>query len=290
LDRAGKRIADLGEPGQFLRLHLSPDRKNLAVSVTDPASRNLDIWIYDVARNLRTPFTTDPAREAEALWSPPDGGSIVFNSQRKGALDLYRKPSNGTGNEEILYADNLDKHPNDWSPDGKFLLYSASQKAGYDLWVLPDPLGKPGTAKPYPFLQSEFSQTVGRFSPDGKWVAYQSNQSKRSEIYVAPFPGPGKKLQISTNGGTQARWSRNGREIFYLAPGGTLVAAEIKLSAGTLEVGKIQSLFSGLNLGGDAVQYDVSADGKRFLVIRKIEQRTSGPLTVIQNWTALLKK
>jgi serine/threonine protein kinase len=289
-DRSGKRIGSLGEPADMTRLFLSPDRKSLTVSINDPASRNGDIWIYDVARGLPTRFTFDPAAELDAVWSP-DGGTVVFDSSRKGEADLYRKKSNAAGSEELLYADNLGKLPSSWSADGRFLLYYTNNdpNTGFDLWVLPDPLGPAGASKPYPFLRTQFAERNGQFSPDGKWVAYESNESGRMEIYVTPFPGPGGKRQISTGGGAYARWRKDGKEIFYTTGAGKLMVAEVAEKGDTLEVGGITPLFGALRIG-NGYQYDVSADGQRFLAIVPPEQSNSPSLTLVHNWMAGLKK
>jgi Tol biopolymer transport system component len=288
-DRKGTRAAALGDAAQFFRLNFSPDRRSLAVSITDQASSNTDIWLYDVARNLRTRFTFDPAAEQQAVWSP-DGRTLVFNSNRKGHFDLYRKPANGVGAEELLYADNLDKYPLSISPDGRFLLYHSTGglKIGYDLWILPDPLNAPGAARPYPFLHTPFNAQNAQFSPDGHWIAYQSDESGRFEIYAAPFPGPGGKRQISNSGGQYPRWRADGKELFYIAPDQRLMAAQIAIRGGEFETGEVHPLFGPL-LTGNSYQYDVSADGQRILAITP-RQTASEPLTIVQNWPAGLKK
>jgi Tol biopolymer transport system component len=147
LDRTGKRLVTVGESGELFRTSLSPDGKRAAVSVYDRAARNYDLWISDLVRNLRSRFTFDPANENEGIWSP-DGSQIVFSSDRKGHLDLYRKLASGAGTEELLYADGLDKRVTSWSPDGKFVIYDSfgDPKTGDDLWVLP----LEGERKPFP--------------------------------------------------------------------------------------------------------------------------------------------
>jgi serine/threonine protein kinase/Tol biopolymer transport system component len=287
-DRSGKRAGTIGEPGAFPSLQFSPDSNNIAVSVTDASSGNTDIWIYDAARGLRTRFTFDPAAENEAVWSP-DGAQIVFNSSRKGHFDLYRKPSNGTGTEELLYADTRDKFPLSWSPDGKALIYytQGDPQTGLDLWILPNPLGKPDMARP--LFRTQFNEVNGQFSPDGKWIAYESDESGRYEIFVVPFPGPGGKRQISAGGGSYPRWRRDGREIFYVGPDNRLRAAEVSFKGGTLETGEARPLFVPVRTG-IGYAYDVSADGQRFLTIGLPEQPNSQPLTLVQNWMAGLKK
>jgi Tol biopolymer transport system component len=226
LDRTGKRLGNVGNPGLLGRLRISPDGKSAAV--TENVGGNQDIWIYDLERRLPRRFTFDPAAELDALWSP-DGRTVVFNSNRKGRFDLYRKSADGTGAEELLYADDMTKNPSSWSPDGRFLLYSAnSPNTLYDIWMLPmtQQLGAP--AKPHPWLQTQFAEQQAVFSPDGKWVAYQSDESRRHfEVYVAPFPGPGGKRQVSTAGGSAPRWPTAGKEIFYVGADNTLMVAPV---------------------------------------------------------------
>ena len=195
-DRTGKQIGVLGDPAAYRTSSSLPTANGLPLAFQTKRGRRRDIWLYDVARGLRTRFTFDPADELDSIWSP-DGSRIVFNSRRKGHLDLYQKASSGAGSEEVLLEDNLDKLHLSWSPDGRFILYStssASPQTGADLFVLP----LSGDRKPVPFLKTQFNELAGQFSPDGQWVAYVSNESGRNEVYVAPFPGPGGKWQIST--------------------------------------------------------------------------------------------
>jgi Tol biopolymer transport system component len=277
----------MGEPARFNRLNFSPDRKNLAVSI--PTGSNMDIWLYDVARGLRTRFTFDPASELDAVWSP-DGRTIVFASNRNGHFDLYRKSANGSAAEEPLYIDNLDKRPTSISPDGKFLLYhtSGDPTTGSNLWILPEPLGPPGTAKPYALLQSQSNELNGMFSPDGHWIAYQSDETGHPEIYVVPFPGSGGTRQISTFSGTLPRWRADGKEIFYIAPDQKLMAAEVMIKGGEIQAGEVRPQFGPLPVA-NGYQYDVAVDGQRILAITP-RQSASEPLTIVQNWPAGLRK
>jgi hypothetical protein len=135
-----------------------------------------------------------------------------------------------------------------------------------------------------------FGKRSAAFSPDGHWVAYESNESSRREVYVIPFPGPGGKRQISTAGGGVPRWRRDGKEIFYAGLDGKLMAAEVTLKTGSIEVGQARPLGVPVSFFGGPIQYDVSPDGQRFLVVAEPERTASPPLTLVQNWTAALKK
>jgi Tol biopolymer transport system component len=189
-----------------------------------------------------------------------------------------------------MYDDGAANNPSSWSPDGKFLLITrtrTSPKAAAGIWVLP--VTKDGTGKPFPFLQTGFDETQPKFSPDGNWVAYVSYESGRPEIYVAPFPGHQGKRQISTAGGLHVRWRDDGKELFYVDQGGILMSAEIAAKGGSIDVGAVHSL--GIpTVTSRGWTYDVAANGQRFLVAARPEQKSSEPLTLVFNWTLLLKK
>jgi Tol biopolymer transport system component len=289
-DRSGKQTATLGESEISGGIHLSPDRKRASIGTYDVATAKYGIWLYDVARGLKTRFTSDPAEERETTWSP-DGRSIVFNSNRKGHYDLYRKPSNGAGVEELLYADDKDKYPTSLSPDGKSLLYMVynDPSSKNQLWILPLDGMQTGERKPVPLANTTVNSTWGEFSADGRWIAYASDESNRNEIYVAPYPGPGGQQRISTAGGVQPLWRSDGKEIFYIAPDNRIMAAEVGYKGDVLEVVAVRPLFGPIVvLQGHA--YDVSADGQRFLARTAADLTNTGTLTLVQNWTATLKK
>lgn len=170
------------------------------------------------------------------------------------------------------------------------MLYGAAgnPKTGYDLWILPLAAG----AKPFPLLQTPFNEQNAQFSPDGRWVAYASNESGHFEVYVIPFHpeggAPGAKRQVSTAGGNYPHWRGDGKEIFYMTPAEKLMAAEVGEKGEVFEAGQVQALFGPVKAG---YFYDASADGQRFLVAASAAETTSGePLTMVQNWTAGMKK
>ncbi len=287
VDRQGKFGGTVGEPRSFFGIQFSPDRKTLAVAAPD-AGGNYDLWMYDVARGVSTRFTVDPANEFWPVFSP-DGRRVIFMSAPKGHGDLYRKPANGAGAEELIYADNTDKLPTSWSRDGKFLLYFALAGQRYQMWVLPLTPQRPGAPlKPVPFHESQFNDADPQFSPDGKWVAYNSTESGQVEIYVSPFSRPTEMHQISRGGGVWSRWSQDGKEIFYQGPGGQLMEADVRISGETVEVGTLRPVFTRvLHTGGYA--YDVSADGQRLLAAMPVA-KAAQPITLVENWSAALKK
>lgn len=280
-DRTNKPIGKLGDLSPYNSFSLSPDGKSATVAVSNQMVSN--VWLYEVARGLKTPFTFGPAQTRGPVWSP-DGGTVFFTSNRKGHFDLYRKASSGAGSEELLVESNLDKTPTSISPDGRFLLYhSVDPKTKQDIWVLP----LDGSQKRFAFLQGEFNEVNAQFSPDGRWVAYQSDESGRSEIYVTPFPSPSGKRQISTLGGRLPKWRR--KEVFYLSLDNRLIVSEVNVNGDALQIGAARPLFE-IRPGGPGNVYDVSADGQRFLVNMAVEQQITAPLILVLNWTADLKK
>jgi serine/threonine protein kinase/Tol biopolymer transport system component len=281
-DRTNKPIGSLGDLAPYNSLSVSPDGRMATVAVPDQIGRT-DLWLYEVERGLRTPFTFGPAQARQQLWSP-DGRRIVFCSNRKGHFDLYQKASSGVGNEELLLESNLDKSPTGFSPDGRFLLYTTvDPKTKGDVWGF----ALEGGQNPLPFLQGDFNEGNGQFSPEGHWVTYQSDESRRPEIYATPFPQAGGKRQISVSGGRQPKW--RGKEIFYLALDNKLMVADVNVKGETLEVGAARPLFE-VRPGGPGNLYDVTADGKRLLVNMAVEHQTSAPITLVFNWTADLKR
>ncbi len=247
-----------------------------------------DLWLLDIARGTTSRFSLGLLSYA-MVWSP-DSNWLTFMASRAGVTGLYQKPSNGAGQDELLLSA-TDAEPTDRSQDGRFLLYQRNDpKTKWDLWVLP----LFGDRKAKPFLQSEFDESQGQFSPDGRWVAYASDESGRPEVYVQPFPGPGPKIQISTAGGVQPKWRRDGKELFYRVDGtGKLMTVEVKAD-GQFQAGVPQVLSLETTVTTHGMQsgdhYAVSADGKRVFSIKASQESAAAPITVVVNWTAGLKK
>jgi Tol biopolymer transport system component len=280
MDRNGKELEPVGEPTKigFASLAVSPDDKSLAVSVND--GTGLDIWIHDLKRQLRSRFTVDPFDEALAVWSP-DGSSLYWQSNRNAGGDFLRRSVNAGGKDELVYRDTFYKALSDISPDGKQLLFNTQGTAQEGLFVLDI-----GTAsserKPTLVLNGRIRSAT--WSPDAKWIAYTSDESGSMEVYVIPFSRAGAKLQVSSHGGDSPRWRRDGKGIFYMSAAGELIATQIVSAGGKIDIGKTQKLF------GNLYQFDVSADGQKFIVAQQISPTEYPPLTLVHHWTGMLKK
>jgi eukaryotic-like serine/threonine-protein kinase len=261
-DRQGKIVGTLGEVGIYRTLTISPDGKRVAVERTDPQSQNKDIWLLDVATGKATRFTSDPGWDAFPIWSP-DGRRIIFTSNRSGVYDLYVKPADGSGNEQLLYKSAEGKGPTSWSPDGRYLVYySLGQPTHLRL------LGVAGEddRKAVPIVDPKFSSITGRFSPDGHWIIYTSNESGNNEVSVRPFDVPtmsiGDPVVVTNGGGRTPLWRGDGKEIFYITPNGTVTALEVKVGA-AFQAGLARPLFQAPSA---VLFWDVSPDGTRFLM------------------------
>jgi Tol biopolymer transport system component len=285
-DRAGKSLGMIGSAGGYITgASLSPDEKRVAMAREDLQTRTDDIWLLDLARGADSRFTFDPATDHAPVWAP-DGSRIVWNSNREGLANLYQKASSGAGQDELLLkADNW-KWANDWSRDGRFIVYGENNpKTKGDLWILP----VDGERKPFPYRQTPFDERNARFSPDSKWIAYSSDESGGSEVYVQDFPTAGGKWRISTRGGDNPNWRRDGKEIFYVADG-KLMVVEVK-SGAKFEASVPRALFDLRSIkwvGGN--NYAVTGDGQRFLVVTSPEEANASPFTVVLNWMAELKR
>ena len=289
-DRSGRELAHLNEPFESTQLapSLSPDGRHIALF--REVSGNIDVWLIDTARGVPTRFTFDSADDVNPVWSP-DGRRIAFSSNRSGVHDLYAKPANDpAGSETLLFQNAQPKSLSDWSPDGRLLLYqSVDPKRGFDIMALPfDSDGKP-QGEPQAVVRTDFDEHSGKFSPEGKWIAYVSIKTGRDEVYVEPLAHrAGGEIRISTDGGDQVRWRPDGKELFYVARDGRLMAVPLRLGSNgeTAEAGTPVPLFqthvSGMPTG--QTQYMVSSDGQRFLMNRLIDDIVTSPITMILNW------
>jgi Tol biopolymer transport system component len=293
LDRSGKEVGTLGQRGTYSDVELSPDGKRAAVSLFNLEQRAGDIWVFDVDRNVPARLTFDPTDDHTPIWSP-DGNRLAFVSQKGDAFSIYQKAANGTGSTDLLLADNREKYVFNWAADGRdqFIVFITGTRQDADVSVLPLSADR----KPVSYLHG-LSAGPGNLSHDGRWFTYQSAESGQTDVYVAPFPSASEKVRISGAGGAQPRWSRDGKELFYLAPSeqrgplATLMAVPVNGNGPDFRVGTPQALFA-FRPAGTRYVYDVSPDGQRFLVNRQAEEEAAvpSPITVVVNWAAALKR
>jgi Tol biopolymer transport system component len=285
-DRSGKPLGKVGGPGEYDDVSLSPDGKRAAVSLRDPSQRTSNIWAIDLTSGLRTQLTFDPADDLAPTWSR-DGTRIAFSSSRQGRWGLYQKASNGAGPDEavdVFPAGTLQSNPLGWTKDSRSLLYVSGLAGAAELSLL----SLTGDRKPVTLL-SGGQAGPGQLSPDDRWVAYFSAESGRRDVYVRPFPSGGGKWIVSTDGGSEPRWRSDGKEIFYVNRQAQIVAAEVTTVADAFQVGEVRPLFT-VQRTGVRYSYDVSPDGRRFLVNTRIDSQTAqSVLTVIVNWPGTLK-
>jgi serine/threonine protein kinase/Tol biopolymer transport system component len=265
---------------------LSPDGRRVAVAIADQETQT---WLYDIPRETLTRLTFEGNTNAYPIWTP-DGTRITFSSNKDGAgpTNIFWQLADGSGGLERLSTSEYIQTPHSWSADGRLLaLIEVDPGTGVDIWVL-----RMGDRKAQPFLRTPFTEGAARFSPDGRWLAYISDESGRYEIYMQPYPGPGGKWQISTEGGTEPVWNPNGRELFYRS-GDKMMAVDIATQPG-FTAGKPRMLFEGQYLPTTTTppNYDVSADGQRFLMLKSVEQAASAPtqINVVLNWFEDLKR
>jgi serine/threonine protein kinase len=301
IDRAGRTLVSAAPPADYVDFRLSPDESRLAFSRIDPDVQAADVWVRDLARGTESRLTAQPLTDAAPQWSPA-GDQIIFRSNRTSApLELFRtRPSPGASAESVFSREQqLSGHSTslgnvlstDWSPDGKFIIYHVTTgESGYDLWALP----LEGDRKPMSIAHAKYNELQGVVSPDNRWIAYASDESGKYEIYVQRFPDPsvGQKTTVSTGGGSQPRWSKDGRELFYLRSDGNLMAVAVRTRP-DFESGAVTTLFKtalSTNMNAYRMDYVPAADGQRFLMKVPVEGTTPPSITVVLNWTALLKK
>jgi Tol biopolymer transport system component len=262
---------------------LSRDGRRLAVGIGKDAG---DLWIHDLQRDVRSRLTFDPANDTGPVFSP-DGARVAFASSRKGMGELYWRDTSGTGQDVLLFASGTQLIVNDWSPDGRWILFSSlSRQTGFDLWTY-----SVADKKAEPWLEGPLDQVNARLSPNGRWIAYDSSESGRSEVYVQAFPDKGGgRWQVSRSGGSLASWRADGKEIYYLGLENSLMAADVR-TEGTIDLGTPHPLFKAQFRATVARNYDVVPDGQRFLVNGPKESDRSGQsVTLMLNWLATLRK
>ncbi|HYT69255.1 MAG TPA: protein kinase [Vicinamibacterales bacterium] len=289
VDRSGKTEPLPLAPASYLYPRISPDGRTLAVEIEGP---NHDFYLYDFERTVLSKITTDGLSH-DPVWSP-DGARLAFRSWQAGGMTMWWMRTDRSGSPQRLDPSGTRQSPVSFSPDGKFLAFDQKDpETREDAWVLPLDGGKPQRV-----AQTKFGEGSMKFSPDGRWVAYSSNESGRPEIYVQAFPGPGMKLQISNGGGTDPVWRRSGGELYYRAESKMMVVSvttspQFKASAPKQLWEGAYSQGTGSSCGMPGVSssnYDVSADGQRFLMVRDDdESAVATKIVVVLNWVQQLK-
>jgi eukaryotic-like serine/threonine-protein kinase len=276
-DRAGKELGTIGDAEIYANPKVQTNGKSLVYDATDAASLNTDVWTYDLQSGAVKRLTFDPALDATPVWSP-DGTRVVFTSSRGAAFDLYMKEANGANEEKAIAEGLTDKYPNSWSGDGKYILYTDGPDFKY--LTLPE-------MKSTMFLKAPGTVKNGQFSPDGNWVAYASNESGKWEVYVTSFPEAHGKWQVSSGGGEQPRWRRDGKELFYLSADAKMMAVPVKTAGGFdagTPVGLFQTNVRETAATSEQYSYDVSPDGQKILMNAMLKNVEPQPMTVILGW------
>ncbi len=288
VDRNGKEEALDAPPRAYVYAHLSPDATRIALDIRDQEN---DIWIWDLVGRTLARLTFDPGMNWGGIWTP-DGKSVAYSTERNGAANIWLRPADGSGSPEPLT--NLPEaglFAESFSPDGKQLLITG-QIPPFNIGLL----SMGASAAPKPLLESKFDQFNAQISPDGRWVAYQSNESGRTEIYVRPFPNVNTGCwQITTEGGTRPSWNKNGREIFYYLPPGTMMLVPVETGT-SFKAGVPRVLFKGdYPAPVNRTQYSVTPDGRRFLMIKDARAKfgigaLQQQVNIVLNWLEELKQ
>jgi len=279
VDRAGHVVETVGEPGDYQTASISPDGSMIAVEKHDLNTSKGDLWLIDRRRGSTSRLTFDGMHNTKALWSP-DGRRIVFTGRPDGIRNLHMKEL-GAEHDEPLLAPGPDRVPSDWSSDGLRILYYEGDMPNRDIWYLSLP-----DRRPIPYLRTDFDERDARLSPDGRWVVYQSDETGRAEVYLRSFPDGGGKHQVSTQGGAAPRWSRDGRELFFISRHSVL-SAKVQ-TEGTIRAEAPVVLFSAdlpvIDAFYGAGWFDVSGD-RFFIVPNPLGSHPPAmPLTVMLEW------
>src|SRR5215470_9103990 len=282
MDRSGKELGQIGKAAIQCNPALSPDGTRIALDVSDPKANAVEVWIEHIDGTVSSRFTFDGSEDVIPVWSH-DGSTLAYRKNATAGSSLVLKKATGleADHELIRVGNTEDAMPNAWSRDDKQILFTRQGNGGFRFELISVDGGKTT-----PFLPGTETATNGQISPDGKWLAYSSPASGDWEIYVTTFPGAAGKWQVSRGGGTEPRWRGDGKEIFYLGPNGMMTAAAVS-TIGTFSTGTPVSLFQFHGRAPisstDVFSYDVTKDGKRFLVNKYVKPDKNAPLTIILN-------
>jgi len=286
-DRSGRQIAPIGEPGDYGPPRISPDGRRIVVGRIEPGKDTADLWILNEGATA-TRLTATAHHEGAPIWSP-DGSRLAFFSNHEGNYNLYQRKV-GSDGLEVLVKDSSAKYPNDWSRDGRYLLYgSISETTKSDLMVL-----HASDRRSYPVSRTIHGEGYGSFSPDGRWVAFQSDQEGRADVFVQAFRAEGsdtpRRYKVSTNGGGLPRWRQDGKELYYITSSGRMMAVAVRSSDTTFEAEAPRMLFQTRPVPKTWNLFDVTGDGQRFVLNVPLEWSSSAPITVVTNWMEKIKQ
>ena len=288
VDREGNKLGEIGQPQASIGSpNLSPDERRVAARGSESGEQ--DIWIHEVDRPVKTRFTFDPGGDWFAAWTP-SGKDIMFTSSRSGNADIFTKAADGSGEPKTLVGTPAHEDTPEWSLDGRYLMYNPRGPETQRDIVYRERLQDGSLGEAVVFLQTEFEDAAPKFSPDGRFVVYTSNESGRFEVYVRSFPDGTGKRQISSGGGTQPRWGRDAKEIFYVERD-TLMAVRVETTPSFM-VDSPQVLFDHPDLfvaTRVSPYYDIAKDGQRFVLSETLEDAGPIAIHVVQNWFAEFK-
>jgi serine/threonine protein kinase len=283
VDRSGKVLEVLGEPAMYVDIAVAPDGQKTAFVITDPQDGSWNTWILDLRGHQKSRLTFESSVGYYPVWSP-NGNEIIFGTNRLGVAKIFSIPASGLGQARLFLPSDDSDIPSSWSRDGRYIAFLRNPSGDQNernLWILPTF----GDKKPYRLIESIGTVGEAVFSPDGKWLAYHSNETGHQEVYVVPFPEANRKIPVSSGGGSTPRWAPNGKELYYLGNDGTLISASIQIDKSELQVSNTQPLFK-----TSRMLFDISPDGKRFLVYKEAEDQPTSAITLITNWSKALQK
>jgi serine/threonine-protein kinase len=274
-DRAGRDISVIGSPGAFSEPRLSPDGRWIALTIERPKR---DLWLYDLGRRVLTQLTRAPAYAFNAVWMP-DSRRIAYSFEDR-VYELHLIPIDASEPDRALMASPFDKYASSISPDGRKMLVTESSRGDQLTIATID-----GSSPSRPTAETGREQRGGVFSPDGRWIAFSEHGGGRADIYIRSVSGVGGRRLVSTGGGTEPRWTKSGREIVYLS---RTEMMSVSVDPSTGAVGNPTTLFRITDLkrdpDGRTHSYDVTPDGSRFLVVKRVERPNTQPLVVVLNW------
>ena len=287
VDRKGAVLGTVGKPGNYFSPRISHDGRRIAFDMSEVTTDSGDIWSLDLARDIATRLTFESRNESCPIWSPDDL-RILFYGDFPGHADLFTIASDGAGGAEPLLSNEATNIPTDWSMNGRSILVQSSLRTSLNSTDLL--LYTPGGEQTAPWVATPFSERQARFSPDGRWISYQSDESGRMEVYVRGFTPPGGKWRVSSDGGDSAVWSRDGKELFYLSLDSRLMSVAVGQgpefrSGAPVPLFKIPGDILNISV---VTQYDVSPDGRRFLMNLDVPTETQRLITLVTDWPTLL--